>query len=113
MSSSVKNPTETPQWLYVTASSTQEAQKIAKALVSERLVACVNILGGIQSIYWWDGAVQEDNEVALVLKTRKGLVAQVSQRIVDLHSYECPCVVALDISGGNPDYLKWIIKETL
>ena len=103
---------ETVNWLYVTASSTEEAQMIAKTLVRERLVACANILGEIQSVYWWDGAVQNDDEVALILKTRKGLVSQVSQRIVALHSYECPCVVALDVSDGNQDYLKWIVKET-
>ena len=103
---------ETPQWLYVTASSTAEAKMIAKDLVSKRLVACVNILGDMQSVYWWGGAVQEETEVALVMKTRKGLVEKTTKRIVELHSYECPCVIALDISDGHPDYLKWTLKET-
>ncbi|MBL4692695.1 MAG: divalent-cation tolerance protein CutA [Magnetovibrio sp.] len=101
------------QWLYVTASSRDEANQIAKTLVTERLVACANILGEVQSVYWWDGHVQDDQEVALVLKTRKDLVSQATQRILALHSYDCPCIVALDIKGGSPEYLNWIAKETL
>ncbi|PHS79123.1 MAG: divalent-cation tolerance protein CutA [Rhodospirillaceae bacterium] len=103
---------ERAQWLYVTAASTDEAKTIAKALVTERLVACANILGDIQSVYWWEGAVQEGTEVAMILKTRKSRVKQATRRIVELHSYECPCVVVLDIADGHPDYLKWIFKET-
>jgi len=103
---------EQAKWLYVTLSSTDEAKTIAKALVTGRLVACANILGDIQSVYWWDGAVQEETEVAMVLKTRASLVSKVTARITQLHSYDCPCVVALDIADGHPEYLKWIFKET-
>ena len=100
------------QWLYVTTANDLEAQSIARALVGERLAACANVLGAIQSFYWWDGKMQEDAEVALVLKTQRHLVAQATARIKALHSYDCPCVVALEITGGNPDFLNWVVKET-
>lgn len=101
------------QWLYVTASSHDEARLIAKNLVTERLAACANILGAIESIYWWDGKVQEDQEVALVLKTRRDLVPKAIARIKALHSYDCPCCVAIDIPAGSSEYLNWIVRETL
>lgn len=100
------------QWLYVTAADADEAADIGRALVEERLAACANVLGPIRSFYWWDGAVQKGDEVALIVKTRRDLTHQATQRIKALHSYSCPCVVALDIDGGNADYLRWIIKET-
>jgi len=103
----------TLQWLYVTTSSIEEAKTIAKTIVEERLAACANILGDIQSIYWWDGKVQDGQEVALILKTRQDLVPKTIERIKALHSYDCPCVIALDIHDGNPDYLNWIATQTL
>lgn len=101
-----------PQWLYVTARDDAEAQTIARTLVSERLVACANVLGAMQSYYWWDGEVQQGDEVALVLKTKRSRVAAATARIGALHSADCPCVVALDISGGHAEFLDWIVKET-
>lgn len=100
------------QWLYVTTANSSEAQTIARTLVGERLAACANVLGEARSFYWWNGEVQDDNEVVLVLKTRRDLVDAATQRIKALHSYDCPCVVALDIAGGNADFLNWIVKET-
>lgn len=100
------------QWLYVTAASRQEAQIIARTLVEERLVACANVLGDIESFYRWEGTVRNDTEVALVLKTSSVKVDAVTQRIKALHSYDCPCVVALDIQGGNPAFIDWIVQET-
>jgi len=100
------------QWLYVTAANEQEAETIARTLVEERLAACANVLGPMRSFYWWEGKVQDEREVALVLKTRRDLSAAATKRILALHSYSCPCVVALDIDGGNADFLKWIGDET-
>jgi len=100
------------QLIYITASSESEATEIGRALVSERLVACVNIHAPIKSVYWWDGDVQEDAEVALVAKTTEDLVPRVIERVKAAHSYDCPCVVALPIAGGNPAFLEWISKET-
>ncbi len=99
-------------FVYVTASSAEEAGKIGRALVEARLAACANVLGAIQSYYWWEGAVQEDSEAALVLKTRADLVEALTAKVKELHSYDCPCVVALPIEGGNPAFLAWIDAET-
>lgn len=103
---------EAVQWLYVTCATAIEAETIARTLVGERLAACANVLGAMQSFYWWNGEVQNGSEVALVLKTRRELADAATQRIKALHSYDCPCVVALDISGGNADFLNWIVRET-
>ena len=99
-------------WLYMTAETRDEAQAIGRALVEERLVACANILGPMDSIYWWDGAVKSETEVAFIVKTRATLVDQVVARVTEMHSYDCPCIVALPIEGGNPDYLAWIEAQT-
>jgi periplasmic divalent cation tolerance protein len=99
-------------WIYVTAKSGEEAESIARALVEQRLVACANVLGEIGSIYRWDGEIRSESEVAFIVKTRASLVEQVVARITEMHSYSCPCVVALPIEGGNLDYLEWIQAET-
>ena len=97
---------------YVTASSRAEALTIGRAAVQERLAACANVLDGMTSVYWWQGALEQAHEAMLILKTRTELVERLTARIRELHSYECPCVVALPIGAGNPDYLAWIVKET-
>ncbi|MDA0675546.1 MAG: divalent-cation tolerance protein CutA [Proteobacteria bacterium] len=99
-------------WLYVTAAGADEAARIGRTVVQERLCACANVLGPIRSFYWWDGAVREGSEVALVLKTSGGLAEQAVARVKALHSYDVPCVVALPIAGGNADFLDWIAAET-
>ena len=98
--------------VYVTAANRDEASAIGRVVVGERLAACANVLGDIASFYWWDGAVQEDGEVSLILKTQDHLVEPLTQRVKELHSYDCPCVVAIPIAGGNPDFLNWIVNET-
>ena len=97
---------------YVTAGSRDEALSIGRAVVQERLAACANVLDGMTSIYWWQGALEQAGEAALILKTRAELVERLTARIKELHSYECPCVVALPIVAGNPAYLAWIAAET-
>ena len=98
--------------VYVTASSKDEALKIARAVVEERLAACANVFQPITSIYWWDGKLQEEGETSFLLKTRADLVDALTQRVKALHSYTCPCVVALPVAAGNPDFLAWIDNET-
>lgn len=97
--------------VYVTASSHDQALELSRTVVAERLAACANILGAMTSVYRWEGAVRQDSEVALLLKTEKDLVDSLVARIKDLHTYDCPCIVALDISGGNPAFLNWIAAE--
>jgi periplasmic divalent cation tolerance protein len=98
--------------IYITAGSRDEARTVGRALVEARLAACANILGPITSAYWWDGAVQEDDEVSLIVKTQDHLIDAVVAKVKQVHSYDCPCIVALPITGGNPDFLDWIAKET-
>ncbi|HRK96300.1 MAG TPA: divalent-cation tolerance protein CutA [Rhodospirillales bacterium] len=99
--------------VYVTAASRDHAVLIGRTLVQERLAACVNVLGPIASIYRWEGEVFEEEEVAFLVKTRSELVSALSERIEDLHDYETPCVVAVEIAGGNPEFLAWIGKQCL
>ena len=98
--------------LYLTAANQAEAEKIGRALVEERLVACANILGAIRSFYWWQGKVQDEPETALLLKTRPEFVDRVIARVKELHSYTVPCVVQWPIVAGNPDYIRWVETET-
>jgi len=99
-------------FVYVTAADEAEAEKIAGTVVGERLAACANLLGVIQSVYWWEGKVCEGEEIALVLKTSKARKAELIARIKELHSYDCPGIVCLPIADGNPDFLEWIRQET-
>lgn len=98
--------------LYMTAGSAEEARRIGAALVDERLAACANVIDGMTSIYRWEGAVRNDSEAVLIAKTRRDLVDDVVTRVKALHSYTCPCVVALPVVGGNPAFLDWIGQET-
>lgn len=88
------------------------AGRIARALVDERLAACVNLLPGITSVYRWEGAVETDEEVLLLAKTAPARVQALIARIVELHPYDVPEVVALEAAGGLPAYLEWIASET-
>ena len=99
--------------VYMTASSAEEAATIGQRLVEERLAACVNILGKMTSIYRWQGEVTSDDEVAFIAKTRADLIAPLVSRVQELHSYDCPCVVALPIESGSLEFLNWIESETL
>lgn len=98
--------------IYITAPSHDEAMKLAEILVGERLAACANVLGAMTSVYWWDGKLNRDAEVAMVLKTRADLVEVLTERVKQVHPYECPCVVALPITDGNPAFLSWVNAET-
>ena len=100
------------RFVYMTTGSQEEARHIGRVLVEERLAACVNILPGMNSIYWWDGALQDDQETVLIAKTRAELLEGLTERVRALHSYSCPCVVALPIEGGNAAYLDWLAAET-
>jgi periplasmic divalent cation tolerance protein len=98
--------------LYITTARVEEARRIGRALVEERLAACANIVPGPESIYHWQGDVVEDKEVLLIVKTRAELVDAAIAKVKTLHSYTCPCVVALPILTGNPAYLEWLGQET-
>ena len=98
-------------FVYMTAKDRDEACRVGRALVDERLVACVNVFDNMTSLYWWEGKVQEDQEAVLIAKTTEASVEAVVERVKMLHSYECPCVVAWPIQAGNPAYLQWLEQE--
>ncbi len=88
------------------------ADRIATALVEERLAACVNVLPGVRSTYRWEGQVRRDDEVLLVIKTTGDRLAALRERLPLLHPYELPELVAVEATGGLPAYLDWITSET-
>jgi periplasmic divalent cation tolerance protein len=91
--------------------SAEEAQRLARALVEKRLAACVNMIPGIRSIYRWKDAIQEDEEVLLVIKTSRTLMEEVKDEIEHLHSYEVPEIIALPVVDGSERYLAWMSRE--
>lgn len=96
----------------VTAGSPEEAERIGRTVVEERLAACANLLGRVRSIYRWQGAVEDAVEQLLLLKARAVDVEALAARVRALHSYEVPEVVALPIDGGSAPYLAWLAEST-
>lgn len=91
-----------------TVPTEEEAKKITQTLLQEKLVACVNIIKSVESFFWWEGKIDNANEILLVIKTLEKNIPFVIKRIKELHSYTVPEIVALPIIGGNSDYLRWI-----
>jgi periplasmic divalent cation tolerance protein len=98
-------------FIYMTAGSKEEARKIGKELVISKLAACVNILDNMNSFYMWQGKVQDDTEVVMIAKTAENRVPALVEKVKSLHSYECPCIVSIPVSGGNQAFLDWIAEE--
>ena len=98
--------------IYITTKNKDEARRIGKELLKLRLAACVNIIDNINSLYWWEGKIQDDNEVILIAKTKESLVKELIEKVKSLHSYSCPCIISLPILDGNKAYLEWLKKET-
>ena len=97
---------------YITTPNVEEARHIGKILVEEKLAACANILSGMVSVYRWEGRMENATEAVLIAKTRSEKREALQTRVLELHSYDCPCIVFLPLTGGNPDYLQWIFRET-
>jgi periplasmic divalent cation tolerance protein len=95
-----------------TLPSANAAAEVAKAVVGEKLAACANILPALRSIYRWEGKVQDENEVLVLLKTRQGQYERLKARILELHPYEVPEVLAIAVEQGHGAYLDWIRRET-
>jgi len=98
--------------VFITVDSQETAQKIANKLLTERKVACANILPKVESHYWWQGKIESANELLLIVKTRAALLDELIALVKQIHPYAVPEIIALPIIGGNEDYLKWIDKET-
>jgi len=87
-------------------------RRLARTLLQERLIACANLVPGVTSLYRWEGAVQEEDESLVVMKTRSELVPRLIARIPELHPYELPEVLALRVADGLPAYCRWVLDET-
>jgi periplasmic divalent cation tolerance protein len=87
-------------------------ERIARALLEENLVACVNMVPGVRSLYRWQGAIQDDQEVLLVIKTRDDRYEKLEQRLRELHPYEVCEILAFEVSDGSKAYLNWVLAET-
>lgn len=98
------------RFIYITTKDRDEAKKIGSALVSEKLAACVNILDGMESIYRWEGSIESGKECILIAKTTYSNVAPLTKRVKELHSYDVPCIVSINLAEqeGNAEYLDWI-----
>lgn len=103
---------DSPRLILVTAPDRTVALDLARAVVNERLAACVNLLPGVRSIYRWEGGVEESEELLLLLKTRADRVDTLRRRVVSLHPYDVPEFVVLPVEGGLDRYLDWIRTES-
>jgi len=100
-------------FILVTSKDKKEAVKIAQALLESKLIACANIINGVQSLFRWQGKIDSSKEVLLVLKTKKILFKKVQAKVKTLHSYQTPEIIALPIVNGSEDYLNWISSNTV
>ena len=96
----------------MTAPTKQEAVKIVRALLEERLIACANILDSMYSLFWWKGKIEKENEVLVLMKSQKTLFKKLSKRVTELHSYDVPEILALPIVEGSKSYLDWMKART-
>ena len=99
-------------FVYTTYPSLVEAEGAGRALVEKRLCACVNILPGMVSHYWWNGAIERGEEVVMIIKTRASLAATVSGAVKEMHSYMTPAILVLPVESVEQTYLNWIMAET-
>ena len=98
--------------VFVTASSEEEAEKIASLLLEQRKAACVNVVPRVSSRFWWQGRLDSAQESLLIIKTRAALVPELTDIVKKAHSYTVPEIVALPVVAGNKDYLDWVDRET-
>jgi periplasmic divalent cation tolerance protein len=102
---------ENTSLVYITVGSKSEAVAIGNEIVSHRLAACVNIIDQMTSIYHWDDELQLSSEVVMIAKTLSSKVPELVEIVKANHSYECPCIISIPITGGNPAFLNWIAEE--
>lgn len=99
------------RFVYITAPNKEEAKRIGRILVEERLSACVNIYPEIESIYWWEGKMVSEREAVVIAKTTDSLIPKLIERVKEVHPYECPCIVSFEIGKAYEPFLKWISEE--
>jgi periplasmic divalent cation tolerance protein len=99
--------------VFITVKSEKEGEKITSALLKEKLAACVNMIGGMKSFFRWKGQITFEDEILLIAKTKDVLFENLKKRVLELHSYEVPEIIAISILAGSEKYLDWIKKETI
>ena len=99
-------------FVYTTYPSIVEAEAAGRTLVERRLCACVNILPGMVSLYWWQGKIDRGDEVVMIIKTRASLAEAVRATVRQMHSYTTPAILVLPVENVDPDYHAWIVNET-
>ena len=95
----------------ITTPTQAMGEKIANHLLNKKLAACVNIIDGMNSMYMWDGELQDDREVVLIAKTTENRVEDLIDKVKSNHSYDCPCILSIPVEAGNPDFVNWISEE--
>ena len=97
---------------YVTVPNRELGVKIAESLLTAKLCACVNLIPQVESMYWWEGKVETDKELLLMIKSKRALLDQITSLVKENHEYDTPEVIAVPIVGGSTEYLKWIEENT-
>ncbi len=98
--------------VYITAGDVEEAREIGSELIIRHLAACVNIIDKMESMYWWEGKIESSSEAVLIAKTVPELVEKLTETVKQLHSYDCPCIVAVESKEGNSEFFEWIKSHT-
>jgi periplasmic divalent cation tolerance protein len=104
--------TDRAVFVYTTYPSIVEAEEAGRSLVELRLCACVNILPGMVSYYWWQGAVERGDEVVMIIKTRAALSERVATAVKEMHSYSVPAIMVVPLESVDQPYLEWLMAET-
>lgn len=97
-----------PVLAYITAKDKEEALLIGRKLLEERLAACINVFAEMHSLYWWEGKIDTSQESVLIAKTDRAKVAALKKKVEEVHSYSIPCILVIEIQGGNERYLEWL-----
>ncbi|GAB6075875.1 divalent-cation tolerance protein CutA [Desulfurobacterium crinifex] len=97
--------------VFTTTDKKEEAEKITKVLIEKRLAVCVQIVGPIESTYWWNGNIETAKEWLILIKSEKRLYKEIERVIKENHSYQVPEILAVPVTAGNPDYLRWLKNE--
>ncbi len=104
-------PADAPLLVLTTVGAPEDASRIARLLVEERLAACVNVIPGVQSVYWWEGRVNVDGELLLLIKTTATMVEALQVRFADIHPYDLPEFVVVEPERLSPRYREWIVES--
>ena len=94
--------------VFMTASNREEAVKIVRTLLEEKLIACGNLVDAVSSFFWWKGKIEEEKETMVIMKSSEKLFKKLSKRVRELHSYDVPEILALPIVDGSSSYLEWL-----